>query len=125
MLADPSVRGWPSAANVTSLIGYSVLLLPMLFFVDARLHALDARLAPLARAAGVAYVTFASIVDVAWQRGLIAFVELVALDWTAGDRGAQCVFGADAWLGRMDRRAGAQESRNPRWRMLSMDCSTR
>ena len=48
-------------ANVTSLLGYGALLLPVVFFVGARLHALDPRLAPLAQAAGVGYVTFAGI----------------------------------------------------------------
>src|SRR3954453_23860697 len=48
-------------ANVTSLLGFGVLLLPVVFFVAARLHALDPRLAPLAQAAGVGYVTFAGI----------------------------------------------------------------
>lgn len=69
MLADPSpmlaFSGAQSEAlrwaNVTSLLGYGALLLPVVFFVAARLHALDPRLAPLAQAAGVGYVTFAGI----------------------------------------------------------------
>jgi hypothetical protein len=48
-------------ANVTSLLGYGALLLPVIFFVAARLQALDPRLAPLAQALGVGYVTFAGI----------------------------------------------------------------
>jgi len=48
-------------ANITSLLGFGALLLPVVFFVSARLHALDPRLAPLAQAAGVGYVTFAGI----------------------------------------------------------------
>src|SRR3954451_19112909 len=48
-------------ANVTSLLGFGALLLPVVFFVAARLNALDPRLAPLAQAAGVGYVTFAGI----------------------------------------------------------------
>jgi hypothetical protein len=46
---------------VTSLLGYGALLLPVVFFVAARLHALDARVAPLAQAAGVGYITFAGM----------------------------------------------------------------
>jgi hypothetical protein len=46
---------------VTSLLGFGALLLPVVFFVAARLHALDPRVAPLAQAAGVGYVTFAGI----------------------------------------------------------------
>src|SRR3954471_8200788 len=69
MLADPRPMLAFSAeksealrwANVTSLLGYGALLLPVVFFVAARLHALDPRLAPLAQAAGVGYVTFAGI----------------------------------------------------------------
>jgi hypothetical protein len=48
-------------ANVASLLGYGALLLPVVFFVSARLHALDPRVAPLAQAAGVGYVTFAGM----------------------------------------------------------------
>lgn len=69
MLADPSpmlafsheqseALRW---ANVTSLLGFGALLLPVIFFVSARLTALDARLGPLAQAAGVGYITFAGI----------------------------------------------------------------
>jgi hypothetical protein len=69
MLADPSplLRYSPEQAdalrwaNTTSLLGFGVLLLPVVFYVAARLHALDARVAPLAQAAGVGYVTFAGI----------------------------------------------------------------
>jgi hypothetical protein len=69
MLADPSpmLRFSPQQAEalrwakVTSLLGYGALLLPVVFFVAARLEALDARVAPLARAAGVGYVTFAGM----------------------------------------------------------------
>jgi hypothetical protein len=69
MLADPSPmlafsREQSEAlrwANVTSLLGYGALLLPVVFFVAARLHALDPRMAPLAQAAGMGYVTFAGI----------------------------------------------------------------
>src|SRR6201986_1852341 len=56
MLADPSPmlafsREQSEAlrwANVTSLLGYGALLLPVVFFIAARLQSLDARLAPLA-----------------------------------------------------------------------------
>jgi hypothetical protein len=69
MLADPSpmlafTRMQSDAlrwANVTSLLGYGILLLPAIFFVAAHLHAMQARVAPLAQAAGVGYVTFAGI----------------------------------------------------------------
>jgi hypothetical protein len=69
MLADPSpMLGYSSQqsealrwANVTSLLGFGALLLPVVFYVAARLHALDPRVAPLAQAAGVGYVTFAGI----------------------------------------------------------------
>src|SRR5256885_10838823 len=67
MLADPSPMLAFSAqqsealrwANVTSLLGFGALLLPVIFFVAARLQSLDARVAPLAQAAGVGYVPFA------------------------------------------------------------------
>ena len=69
MLADPSpMLGYSPQqsealrwANVTSLLGFGALLLPVVFYVAARLHALDPRVAPLAQAAGVGYVTFAGI----------------------------------------------------------------
>jgi hypothetical protein len=69
MLADPSPmlaynRAQSEAlrwANVTSLLGFGALLLPVVFYIAARLDALDARVAPLAQAAGVGYVTFAGI----------------------------------------------------------------
>jgi len=69
MLADPSPmlafnREQSEAlrwANVSSLLGYGALLLPVVYFVGARLHSVDPRVAPLAQAAGVGYVTFAGI----------------------------------------------------------------
>jgi len=69
MLADPTpmlafTREQTEAlrwANVTSLLGYGALLLPVVFFVAAHVHAINPRVGPLAQAAGVGYVTFAGI----------------------------------------------------------------
>jgi hypothetical protein len=69
MLADPipMLKFTPHQAealrwaNVTSLLGYGALLLAVVFFVGDRLHALDARIAPTALAAGMGYVTFAGM----------------------------------------------------------------